>query len=357
MWLCISARSYWKRLWIIQELALAREVVFFIGRRKYCRMAIQQYFNVARFTELWLSFASHNPIIYHIQTLLTSNSNVWSGLNLTQVLERFWTEIVDCENPRDHVYGLMGLVTTTQRLIIDYDKTTTELYDDLFDSVIRYLPEKGLNAYHTVLAWKLSDLASRLRMELHLTRGPLAIIRNHEFGDELQGLFRSLYDLEDAGFDKTTLSPHQIGSILNCLRKGLSADNWYEAGAMTREAASKPLLTYIATAAKDTQRGSFVIEQLEARVHALRHEAILPLVAPQVAKSSSSSPAQPARWSISAMIGGGLEGLQQRLTRGDYGKSTESRAVETYTMGRSRSEENLESDVADVNALNSIELT
>ncbi|KAH7091367.1 heterokaryon incompatibility protein-domain-containing protein, partial [Paraphoma chrysanthemicola] len=110
----ILKNAYFTRLWIVQEILLAKHVVVMIqGQGMY-----------------------HN-----LWKIMRERERAWSmneHLTLDVCLLRFsWHA---CENPLDRVYGLMGIVTEDQRLAIDYSKTALDVFRDVLDTLQRHAP-------------------------------------------------------------------------------------------------------------------------------------------------------------------------------------------------------------------------
>jgi hypothetical protein len=126
----ILRNRYFTRLWIIQELLLARRVII------NCR-------------ETWgilLSRVQAHIELYQIQDLIHDRINnpslflLWDsiynreGRHLTQCIEHCQN---DCQDPRDKVYALLGLVEAEEQVPIDYKKSVAEVYLDTVQILAR----------------------------------------------------------------------------------------------------------------------------------------------------------------------------------------------------------------------------
>ncbi|KAH6866490.1 heterokaryon incompatibility protein-domain-containing protein, partial [Alternaria rosae] len=119
----IIRHDYFTRLWIVQEVILSK------WKRVLCSHPSAgavwvDWDNLAyiarRFQYRLPSTPAKHLVKDHLQEI---------GLNLVQAV-RFFSQ-GRCHDPRDKVYGLMGLVREEQRLTIDYAKPLEELLADM----------------------------------------------------------------------------------------------------------------------------------------------------------------------------------------------------------------------------------
>jgi hypothetical protein len=114
---------YFTRLWIVQEALLAQKVMVLCGN-------------------IWLSFADMyectraNQEIVHDKVLNSSLYLLWDcvhnreGRNLASCIDRY--SLNECQDPRDKIYALLGLVTEeeTAHLDVNYAKSVEQVYVD-----------------------------------------------------------------------------------------------------------------------------------------------------------------------------------------------------------------------------------
>jgi len=136
-------RDYWRRLWIVQEIMLAREVVVLCGSMKFRWESLRRLVMEPSTSwplpvhPLFLQKYPHQPNVgnsFAILITFTSNS---------------------CADSRDKVYGLQGMTRTEDRLIIDYNKSAEEVFCDAM-VVLLCAPGTGWQ-----FAW---PLASNMRL-------------------------------------------------------------------------------------------------------------------------------------------------------------------------------------------------
>ncbi|PVH78814.1 hypothetical protein DL98DRAFT_516457 [Cadophora sp. DSE1049] len=121
----ILQRPYWTRLWIMQELARAKEVVLICGDWAFA------WDDLSRFTGLdgagdWISSCYGALTVAKAQGTLhevilnfhSPNGSTGNGFLL-------------CEKRIDKIYGLMSMVVSAQRIVVDYDKTEADVLTDV----------------------------------------------------------------------------------------------------------------------------------------------------------------------------------------------------------------------------------
>jgi hypothetical protein len=121
---------YWRRVWIIQEVALARKAVVRYGTHSFdfdmlasvCRYVTAQLGLNMHLEENW-SLGDGNALI---QIRDSSRTSTKSLADLLHEVSRGWA----ATNDRDKVYGLFGLAGDAGRLGIvpDYSRTVREVY-------------------------------------------------------------------------------------------------------------------------------------------------------------------------------------------------------------------------------------
>ena len=140
IWKLLRQRPWWRRLWIIQEAILAKEAVVICGSHSASWEYICTGLEVFEWMILCIStdlkyrdvfgiIGDIYPNVIHFITaskqFKTSNRE---GLPLVDLL--WWTAIGDSiqsTDPRDRVYGLLGLLTDDERqkISVDYSPETT----------------------------------------------------------------------------------------------------------------------------------------------------------------------------------------------------------------------------------------
>jgi hypothetical protein len=129
LWAFFS-RSYWSRLWIVQELILAREVVFICGHATFTWRDLQKVCLGDDFMSYNAPKASALCRLY----IKTEPATLLSALRSIHGKAPF-----QCELPQDVVYGLLGLVPPSERILADYSMTLEDLIVNILEHCLPYL--------------------------------------------------------------------------------------------------------------------------------------------------------------------------------------------------------------------------
>jgi hypothetical protein len=158
--------TYFTRLWIFQEVFLASSIDFRINGH---RCVTWDRFQSLSSSGLEVDSSTIIPTYLLMHT--ASRRESWAlGLYLPLVDCILALHVGICENPRDKVYGLMGMVREEERVVVDYEKSVLEVYMDFM---------------HICMTKELSsDLASRGRPEL-IARCNIELGRSMGIGDDL----------------------------------------------------------------------------------------------------------------------------------------------------------------------------
>ncbi|KAM0136071.1 hypothetical protein ACHAP3_004692 [Botrytis cinerea] len=134
--LALCQRSYWHRVWMMQEICLGREYLVCCGSKKISGDTFDEAFkNLGRSRDHgddWNDTVKETLAIRHITTLRYWAQRGWR-FRLGQCMDICLDSLIATE-PRDFVYGMRGLVSDCGRdeLVPDYQKS---LKDVFFDAV------------------------------------------------------------------------------------------------------------------------------------------------------------------------------------------------------------------------------
>ncbi|KAF2011925.1 HET-domain-containing protein, partial [Aaosphaeria arxii CBS 175.79] len=120
----LSHHPYWERVWIVQEIFKARNIeVCFDSERLRWKDFITNLDELVSRTNKPHKFDRHLRLKYeHNQTLLF-------------LLKAYRSS--KCKDPRDKIYGFVGLASDCHRFPIDYSKTTYEVWKDTVTFISR----------------------------------------------------------------------------------------------------------------------------------------------------------------------------------------------------------------------------
>jgi hypothetical protein len=167
----LLARPYWSRLWIVQEVILARDILVLCGSSMTSWSRFEDFL---KGDFLFWNSDSH-PAGNLIRTRLETRAPL-----LFEAILRFKEN--ECKDPRDKVYGLVGLTGDGQQVPVDYSKSVSDIYTDVVLVLIHWM---GDYAKHdqtriidqiielgTAMGALSKGQGGRLRFKLWSGRGP-----------------------------------------------------------------------------------------------------------------------------------------------------------------------------------------
>ncbi|CAN9174750.1 unnamed protein product [Alternaria sp. RS040] len=122
---------YWLRLWIVQEIMLARYIRIICGEtllsweelRRFCSSGVKRLYPEA-------ALVVPPQVIWLTRHALSGKEFTYPSL-----LHAFGTS--GCENPRDKVYALQGVVKRENRPIVRYGSSVDGVFGDAVEAMIR----------------------------------------------------------------------------------------------------------------------------------------------------------------------------------------------------------------------------
>lgn len=112
--------EYWNRVWIVQEIGLAKQIEVCFGNASI---------NWSAFVNL---FSLHNigdggPLKLNT----TRTGEEYGSCELFQLLQHY--KNAQCKDPKDKVYGLIGLASDVQKFPLDYKKSILQIWTDVME--------------------------------------------------------------------------------------------------------------------------------------------------------------------------------------------------------------------------------
>lgn len=135
--LALCERQYWRRIWIIQEIVHARQIIVLCGQKSFEWRSFENLYKKLKAIELrgWIAhyeFAAR--VLGSFASVMVWQRAHWRhpetpAPRLRTLLEVFqdW----QCSDIRDKVFGLLGLVNPDVDIAIDYSKSVEEIYDEV----------------------------------------------------------------------------------------------------------------------------------------------------------------------------------------------------------------------------------
>lgn len=127
----LCEREYWQRLWVVQELVLAPELTIQCGLERLAGLSFER-----RVTDL----PRETRGIDRVQSL---TSHRFCRRIYSQPSREIWTNCIGisksglCEDVRDRIYGVQGLVPQDAVVAVDYFKSTQDLY---LEVLLKFVP-------------------------------------------------------------------------------------------------------------------------------------------------------------------------------------------------------------------------
>ena len=134
----IVSSVYFTRLWIVQELIFSIDIYLLAGERKRSRVdtVVVSEFDLARISKSATARVSRRGSddgdFSFNWFKRAQEARSWS---LDQLLGHYSSQ--RCQDPRDKVYGLIGIVSDRLRPSVDYSKSITQVYNDALEICVR----------------------------------------------------------------------------------------------------------------------------------------------------------------------------------------------------------------------------
>ncbi|KAI9149079.1 Heterokaryon incompatibility protein [Paramyrothecium foliicola] len=143
----LSLPAVWNRVWVMQELAVAPKIQLVAGSLTLDWETISAFLGDSPYADAFHSVFSHGSVgrialtlfsgiqaIDHQRRIMQEVKAGNGESKLLDVLARFRSKL--SSDPRDKIYGLLGLTTDTLDIKPDYEKTTQQVYIDATRSII-----------------------------------------------------------------------------------------------------------------------------------------------------------------------------------------------------------------------------
>jgi hypothetical protein len=120
-------RPYWTRIWIIQEVVLAKDLTILFGDYALSRKHLEACLSLLRLADgqPCEEAADLLNVFYILETRREFRDH--GGCDLSELMQRF--RHFKCSDPRDRVYGFLGLVRRLGPTIqVDYNQSVEEVY-------------------------------------------------------------------------------------------------------------------------------------------------------------------------------------------------------------------------------------
>jgi hypothetical protein len=140
-------RPYWDRLWILQEVLMGQNILVLCGDRSFTWEKLEAPFVPQGIEDrVW----TYPVDIYNVALSLIEEKASLQGTNrrLSYILETFAG--LQCQDPRDKVYGLLSLVRSSGAIPVDYSKTSTEVFFNTIQRIFKGESFMDIESYFDV---------------------------------------------------------------------------------------------------------------------------------------------------------------------------------------------------------------
>lgn len=120
----LSVHSYWQRVWIIQEIYNARKIIVASNESGFPSMSWEIFIDKLRAAHIYTSSENVSPLKFAEEL----SHKYEHSQNLLSLLQNYRRS--RCKDPRDKIYGLIGLASDCYGFPIDYSKSTYEVWKD-----------------------------------------------------------------------------------------------------------------------------------------------------------------------------------------------------------------------------------
>jgi len=130
----ILYNKYFRRLWIVQEFVLAMQIRILV-KDVWLVDDIREWERRADTLDDYLRHSASSSAYAMIRSSSLRRTGEFTHLNIGVAMDSYVRN--SCADPRDRVYGLLGLVRLDQRVTVDYEKSIDQLYLDLILVALR----------------------------------------------------------------------------------------------------------------------------------------------------------------------------------------------------------------------------
>lgn len=168
----IVTSSYWTRLWIVQELALAQTVVFVSGTH-LCDLnafwgigtLMGHFFRIEDTGKEDTAWKSASRQVERLVERHFARETQSPYRGLASLVEEFADQ--QCKDPHDHVYGLLGLLDSKQdEDLVDYDRDMEMLFWKVLEVTHKQMSIVAPGARRDSYQWNMENLLKILRLRL-----------------------------------------------------------------------------------------------------------------------------------------------------------------------------------------------
>jgi len=136
----LLGNNYFTRLWIIQEILLSKGVKLRLNGRRCVNW--RRIYAVCIESNKEQTWSASGPLSIAASGLIKHAREPWDllpQLTWTECIKKFSANT--CEDARDKVYGMMGIVREKDRFTVDYNKSVLEVFLDVVNMIKNVQPK------------------------------------------------------------------------------------------------------------------------------------------------------------------------------------------------------------------------
>ena len=125
----LASSGYWDRLWVVQELILAKEVVVTLGRQCWLFDSLYPYDVPPQDSDYITGIRHLSSRVLSIEDTLRAQKQMHTGsaiLSLASAVLRYGRK--QCSDPRDKLYALLSIVHIKGSISTDYNLNPLEVF-------------------------------------------------------------------------------------------------------------------------------------------------------------------------------------------------------------------------------------
>ncbi|KAI1163633.1 HET-domain-containing protein [Nemania serpens] len=123
----LLSSEYFTRIWIVQEVSLARSIRILIGD-------YELHWAAAKFVAERIDPMKPVNNLRTLNDLFKENERKKGQQQLDKIIGKY--SVHECQDPRDKVYGFLGMVPAWQRPVVDYTKSVHQVFLDVIPIVL-----------------------------------------------------------------------------------------------------------------------------------------------------------------------------------------------------------------------------
>jgi hypothetical protein len=211
--------EYWDRVWIVQEIGKARKIQVCVGEGE---VAWDDFIKmVEKFAQSWRRVVQSKDYnneggLFNLERQL--QEKYARGHTLRELLENHQNSV--CKDPRDKIYGFVGLAADARGFPMDYQKSLWEVWKDTMLFANRHSMISRFNIFHFGRLVKSLLGGSNMATRDQVAQGYASWTASHDDQDSSTVFYLSAYV---AGMILCVgPSPEQIISVLD------AEDEWRE---------------------------------------------------------------------------------------------------------------------------------